>query len=91
MNIVRQFWTHGHAAEYLATLWRFAKWRTGMSEGDTVVLQEDGLVPLSGPLPGSQKSTTEKMVWCELSSSKSGSGTYKRPITKITPLLYLGT
>ncbi len=88
-NLVRHFWTRW-SNEYLATLRRYAKWNrpsSNVREGDVVVLQDDGLVPTRWPLGRVTKVHRGKDGLVRVVTLKSGSGTYKRPVTKIAPLL----
>ena len=88
-NLVRHFWTRW-SNDYLATLRRYAKWNRPTQnpcEGDVVILQEDGLVPTRWPLARIIKVHTGKDGLARVVTLKSGSGTYKRPITKVAPLL----
>ena len=88
-SIVRHFWTRW-SNEYLINLRRLTKWQhptRNISEGDVVVLQEDGLVPSKWQLarvilvhPGSDGTVRVATV-------KTCQGTYKRPVTKLALLL----
>ena len=88
-NIVHQFWTRW-STEYLTTLRRFAKWNhpsRNAREGNVVVLQEDGLAHTRWPLSRITKVYHGKDGLVRVVTVKTGSGTYRRPITKVTPLL----
>ena len=88
-SIVQHFWIRW-SNEYLATLRRFAKWNQpskNVHEGDVVILQEKGLVPARWPLARVTKVYHGKDGLVRVVSVKTNSGTYKRPVTKIAPLL----
>ena len=88
-GIVRHFWKRW-SGEYLATLRRFTKWNypsRNASVGDLVVLREDNVVPAKWPLARIVKVHPGQDGLVRVVSVKTGSGVYKRPITKIALLL----
>ena len=88
-NLVRHFWSRW-SSEYLATLRRFAKWNhpsRNAQEGDVVVLQEDGLVPAKWPIGRIVHVCRGKDDLVRVVCVKTKTGIYKRPVTKVAPLL----
>ena len=87
--LVRHFW-HRWSTEYLTQLQKFAKWHTpsrNLNIGDVVCLRGDPTAPTNWTLarvidiyPGA-----DGMV--RVATVKTSKGTYKRPVTKIVPLV----
>ena len=88
-SLVQYFWKQW-SKEYLSTLRRYTKWHHPTKNpqiGDIVILQEDNMIPLKwllgrivGIYPGSDGLVRVVQV-------KTSSGTYRRPVSKIAPLL----
>ena len=88
-GVIRHFWTRW-SNEYLNSLRRFAKWNhpsKNVKEGDIVVIQEDNMVPTRWPLARVEKVYYGNDGLARVVNVKTRSGVYRRPITKIAPLL----
>ena len=72
------------------SLRRYTKWHhptRNVQVGDVVVLQEDNMVPTKWPLAKVIQTHTGKDGFVRVVTIKTATGTYKRPVTKITLLL----
>lgn len=88
-TLVRHFWQRW-SSEYISSLRKFAKWHTATRNariGDIVLLQEDGLVPCTWPLGRITSVHPGKDGIVRVVTVRTATGTYKRPITKVAPLL----
>ena len=87
--IVRHFWKRW-SQEYLLSLQRFSKWHQptrNVQVGDIALLREDNVTPAKWPLARVCEVYPGKDGLVRVVSVKTGSGTYKRPITKVVILL----
>lgn len=88
-NLLRHFWQRW-SAEYLTSLNKFSKWQNptrNLQVGDVVVLQEDNLVPTKWPLARVSQVHCGKDGLIRVATVKTAKGTYKRPVTKLAPLI----
>ena len=87
--LVRHFWQRW-SKEYISSLRRYTKWHhptRSVQVGDVVILQEDNMVPTKWPLNKVIQTHTGKDGLVRVVIIKTATGTYKRPVTKITLLL----
>ena len=88
--LVRHFWQRW-STEYLATLSRVNKWRQSSPNvrvGDIVIIKDDALItPSKWPLAKIIETHPGKDKHVRVVTVKTANGVYKRPITKIVPLL----
>ena len=87
--LVRHFWQRW-SKEYISSLRRYTKWHhptRSVQVGDVVILQEDNMVPTKWPLAKVIQTHTGKDGLVRVVIIKTATGTYKRPVTKITLLL----
>ena len=77
------------SAEYLTTLNKFCKWQSptrNIKVGDVVIL-EDNHFFTKWPLTRVSEVYRGKDGLVEVATVKTAKGTYKRPVTKLAPLL----
>ena len=87
--IIRHFWKRW-STDYLASLRKFTKWHSparNVQVGDVVLLQEDGLLPQKWLLARVIQVHPGKDGIVRVVTVKTKTGTYKRPVTKVAPLL----
>ena len=87
--IVRHFWKRW-STDYLASLRKFTKWHSparNVRVGDVVLLQEDGLLPSKWQLARNTQVHPGRDGIVRVVSVKTKTGIYKRPVTKVAPLL----
>ena len=87
--IVRHFWKRW-STDYLASLRKFTKWHSPSRNarvGDVVLLQEDGLLPSKWQLARITQVHPGHDGIVRVVTVKTKTGTYKRPVTKVAPLL----
>ena len=89
---VRHFWQRWQrwSTEYISSLRHYTKWHhptRNVQVGDIVILQEDNMVPTKWPLAKVIQTHTGKDGLVRVVIIKTATGTYKRPVTKITLLL----
>ena len=87
--LVRHFWQRW-STEYISSLRRYTKWHhptRNVQVGDIVILQEDNMVPTKWPLAKVIQTHAGKDGLVRVVIIKTATGTYKRPVTKITLLL----
>ena len=87
--LVRHFWKRW-SSEYLNSLRRFSKWHQSAGSirvGDIVTLREDNLTPPKWPLGRIIETHPGRDGHVRVVTVKTANGSYKRPITKIAPLL----
>ena len=87
--LVRHFWQRW-STEYISSLRHYTKWHhptRNVQVGDVVILQEDNMVPTKWPLAKVIQTHTGKDGLVRVVTIKTPTGTYKRPVTKITLLL----
>ncbi len=88
-NLTRHFWKRW-SAEYLTTLNKFCKWKNptrNFKVGDIVILKEDNLFPTKWPLARVSEVYYGKDGLVRVATVMTAKGTYKRPVTKLVPLL----
>ena len=88
-NLSRHFWKRW-SAEYLTTLNKFSKWKNptkNLKVGDVVILKEDNLFPTKWPLARVSAVYYGKDGLVRFDTVTTAKGTYKRPVTKLVPLL----
>lgn len=88
-SLVRHFWERWKN-EYLIALRKQAKWKRPSDNtqvGDIVVLKEDNLVTCQWPLARVVDTHAGSDGFIRVVTLKTKDGTYKRPITKIAPIL----
>lgn len=88
--LTRQFWKRW-STEYLTTLQKRSKWRTlspNINVNDVVIIKEDVFVtPLKWPIARVIKTHPGADGIVRVATVKTAVGEYKRPITKLVPLL----
>ena len=87
--ILRHFWKRW-STDYLASLRKFTKWHSPSRNariGDVVVLQEDGLLPSKWQLAKITEVHPGRDGVVRVVTVKTKTGSYKRPVTKVAPLL----
>ena len=87
--ILRHFWKRW-STDYLANLRKFTKWHSPSRNariGDVVVLQEDGLLPSKWQLAKITEVHPGRDGVVRVVTVKTKIGSYKRPVTKVAPLL----
>ena len=89
-TLVRHFWQRW-SSEYLGQLQRFSKWNTpsrNVQVGDIVCLREVQLFPTKWPLARIKEVHPGADGKVRVVTVQTQRGTYKRPITKIVPLIH---
>ena len=87
-NLVCHFWQQW-STEYFTSLQKFAKWyrpSKNLSIGDIVVLHEDETIPTRWPLARVVQVHTGQDGFVCVMTLKTNSGTYTRPVTKVSQL-----
>ena len=87
--LVRHFWQRW-STEYLSILRRYTKWHyptRNIQVGDVVILQENGMIPSKWPLARVTQVHPGHDNLVRVVTVKTSSGTYKRPVTKISLLV----
>ena len=88
-NLIRHFWGRWKD-EYLSALQKYLKWRhptRNLKIGDVVVLKEDNMVVCQWPLARVVSTNPGSDGLVRVVTLKTKDGTYKRPVTKIAPLV----
>ena len=88
-NLSRHFWKRW-SAEYLTTLNKLCKWKNptrNLKVSDVVVSKEDNLFPNKWPLARVSQVYYGKDGFVRVATVTTSKGTYKRPVTKLVPLL----
>ena len=88
-NLIRHFWQRW-SADYVTALNKFAKWQhptKNLQVGDVVVLREDNTFPTKWPLARVVQVHCGNDGFVRVATVKTVKGVYKRPVTKIAPLL----
>ena len=88
-SLVRHFWQRWYA-EYITILRKYTKWHhpsRNAQVGDVVIVKEDNLIPGMWPLARITEVHTGQDGLVRVATIKTANGTYKRPITKLAPLL----
>ena len=87
--IVRHLWQRW-SVEYLSSLQRISKWHKpsqNLRVGDIVVLREDNVTPMKWPLARVIETHAGKDGLVRVVTVKTATGTYRRPVVKVTLLL----
>ncbi|CAH2105152.1 unnamed protein product [Euphydryas editha] len=87
---IRQHFWQRWQREYVSELQQRSKWRTNSSkiqEGDLVLLMEDNLPPLCWKLARITRLFPGSDAVARVAEVRTPTGTYRRPLTKLCPLL----
>ena len=87
--LVCHFWQRW-STEYISSLRHYTQWHHAtryVQVGGVIILQEDNMVPTKWPLAKVIQTHTGKDGLVRVVTIKTATGTYKRPVTKITLLL----
>ena len=88
-TLSRHFWRRW-SSDCISSLRKLSKWHTSSRNaqvGDIVLLQENGLVPCKWPLGRIVNIHPGKDNVVRVVTVKTATGRYKRPVTKVAPLL----